>query len=76
MESDRPAIVHCSGGVGFYGFWVDDCGEGVWHCGCCEGWEGAGLKEGLDVWVGDVGLGVGDSFEVEGHAGSEGVWRP
>lgn len=55
---------------------MDDCGEGIWHSASREGWDGAGFEKRLDVWVGDVGIGVRDPFVIEDHPGSEGVWGP
>lgn len=57
---------------------MDDCGQSM-RLYCIAGGmrrDGKLFKQWRDVWVGDVGLGIGDPFVVEEDSGSEGVGRP
>lgn len=54
---------------------MDDCWERVGDSGLI-GRMSKACDQGLDVWVGDPALGVGDPLEVERCSYFKGVWGP
>lgn len=75
MEDDGKRVHHCAVWVGGDGGLVNDCGQCVRGSGLI-GRDSEACDQGLDVWVGDPALSVGDTLEVEYCSYFEGVWGP